>query len=869
MVMRSRSVLGFADGCVEAVWLALALLLPLSFNAFAQSNFALPKTVWLRLLIPVGVAALAISTSTRRRRAAADSIGAGSLRWAFAGLLAAIVASTVTAVAPDLAFWGTALRGGGALTLLCQLGLAALVAARLETEAQWTRLAYAIILAGCLVASFALVQAFGVDPFEYSLRYEGQSSATTAHPSALGAYLLFPTFLLVERLIEAVTGGGRIESKAVLAGGLLVMGAAMFVTRNRAALVAIAAGGLVWWLLAAIARRPARSVLLRPTFPLAVAGVVAVAAVAGLASSPLQSLRLGAGRPAAMMDTSVARRLLLWETAAEALWEGPMIQPEPEVPTEFRFAGLGRTLLGYGPESAGVVLTAHTPAARARQLARRADSTHSVVLDLLIEHGVIGLVVTLWAVCAVVAFLARALGLISERRHGDMLVAALIGGGVVGFLAPILLARAYGYDGAGLMTLSGPGLGAGMLAGWIVFLAIRSPAGREPDVAADRSATQLRSLRLQALAAALVAYTMAALVGLPGIAASGSASLVLGALLAIAMRSGLAIGPPEDARPVAACLALMAAVALGLGFAGAPSGLDPLPAIGIGGSSARVDRTWVGLATVLSLLLALLLARTAPSSDAGRTRTSVARRAGAAAAVILAALAVPLASEWLHGIPAADAAGRLDGIVVLGRIAVGEILLLMMLLAYLCGGTDRVGDESGSTSRRWANTAAALALMAVLIFANPQQWLEANIGMRRGAAYVALTDLEVGLPTHEWALERWSHDADAWLAAAHAYAAAAMRPDAGDEFDGYVERALDALGRAVEIDDWSASKRAELAGLHVLVASIQSNRAGRILELEEALTQLRIARYLQPSSLRIGDDLTAVQLQLAGQRRRD
>ena len=64
-------------------------------------------------------------------------------------------------VAPQVGFWGTAARGGGTFTLLCQVGLTLLLALRLEDEAQWRRLCFATLVGGVLVALYVFGRILG------------------------------------------------------------------------------------------------------------------------------------------------------------------------------------------------------------------------------------------------------------------------------------------------------------------------------------------------------------------------------------------------------------------------------------------------------------------------------------------------------------------------------------------------------------------------------------------------------------------------------------------------------------------------------------------------------------------------------------
>ncbi len=877
--MLYRAAGRLVGGGAEAVWLALLVLMPLAFSAYAESNFALPKAVWLRLLVPLGLVALA---AVHTRSDGRDEIKVGGAWFAIGLAVLVSLASNLVAVNPAAAFWGTALRGGGTLTLIAQVGLAALVALQLRREDQWRRLTFAMMLAGGLTAAFALAQALGRDPFVYSLRYDGQASSTLSHPSALGAYLLFPAFMALGLFLESrgVDGDRSRWSAVASAVALALIAGALYATRSRGAILALVVGCLFWWLLAtlqpraheATAEQPVRRLLMHPRAPVGVVVLLATAVVGVLTLAPLEGLRLGVDRPESAMDSSSVRRLLMWETAADAVWSGPLAEPDTDIPSEFRFGTPSRLILGYGPGAAGVVLTGHRTEARAELLARHSDSSHNIVFDLLLTTGFFGLAVAVWMVCALIALVSRALGLAGSRRQIDLLVVLLVGGAAVGFVAPMALTRAYGYRGVGMLTLSGPGLAAGILAGWVAFLAVASRS--RPRFAEGKVQPQRRAccLRLHTLAAALVAYYVFAQFGIAGIAANTMAWLFLGAMLASSGRH-LSVGRERSAgnAAIAGCLTLLAITTLALGLSGAPSGLDPLPTFSLDALSSRVDRTWIALAATAAVALAVTLAGSLLSAKQLRAEAKspqglASRVARAVAVGILLLAPVPVASELVRRIPVSNAVETLEGIVLLGWVAVVVVLVLLALLAWSCSHTPPEARWGGVRRRSVLPTGGAV-LAAALAFANPLAWLDANIGLRRGKALVAIHEYDAGLPMHEWALGRWPFDADAWYATSLAHASAAMeRPSTEERFETVATRSIETLRRAVELQPWSSLMRAELAGMHVLLAATESSSEQRVTRFDLARRELQIARYLQPSSLRVRDSLTAVLLELAKQR---
>jgi hypothetical protein len=878
--MRSRSSGGFAVGGVEAVWLALIVLLPLAFNAYAESNFALPKAVWLRLLVPLGVVAAVASVRFRDARHIATTASVGA--WLAPLLLVgALLASTAMGASPGVSFWGTELRGGGTLTILCQLALVAMVATGLRRERQWRRLIFAALLAGSLTSILALAQSAGLDPFLYSLSYDGQASATMAHPSALGAYLVLPALLALEQVFATWTRSRRRYGVVLVFAVILgLIALALEATRSRGAILALAGGLLVWWLLATLVARagspatgPSPWRLMRPAVPLMVIVTLAVGGVALLAYAPLQSLRLGVDRPSDAMDVSVLRRALMWETAAEALWEGPPLAREPQVPPEYEFGTPMRTLIGYGPGAAGVVLAGHYPEARAQRLARATDSSHNLVYDLLLTLGFLGFGVALWCVLAVIRSTTGSLGLVGSGRQDDLLLAALLGGGVVGFLAPIALTRAYDFTGAGLLTLSGPGLALGVLGGWIVFLAVRNGLALDPGAPIGCRARTRR--RLCVLTAALVAHYFLLQVGIAGIAANTNAMIALGAILALG-RGDLAGSESESANSdwmAGLWMTVLAALTLLVGFSGAPTGLDPLPLSLLEMPVARVDLMWMAMSVIAAVGVSVVIFHAIYGGVVPATRAALASRSGRAriAPTLLAAAALLMAAAVVagmpRGVPASDPMARLDSIVLLGRFVAVATLGIVGMLAWACAPEGGPSIPSSEAPRRLAVGFVALAVVGALVGANPVAWQESNVAIRRGGAHLNLAEYDVALAMHERAVRQWPFGVNSWYATSQARARAALERLGSESTEADAERAVATLEQAVAMEPWSPTRLAELAGAHLLLISTEPDRleAGR---LEEAARLLRIASYLQPSSWWIRSDLNAVRVRLAQLRRR-
>lgn len=309
------------------------------------------------------------------------------------GCSAAAVLAACCALEPAVALVGSLARAQGALIALA-LGVLAWAASGLRLYDRQALYRHAAILGG-LLASYALLQRFGVDGISWTHQVPGRPAATLSNATSLAGWLVL---LLPMSAALALTAGARRRFWWTLTGLQL---AALLAAGSRSALLALLAVGAALWLLQEPRRR-------RYAAPALLAGLALLMALAFC-------------RPASLQD-----RAQLWGTAVQALVvTAPLVdlhgQPDP-------IPGL-RPWIGFGPDQQQAPMAAaRSPlVARAEAAGWEADRAHQGLLDRALEMGLIGVLSGLLLVLAVAGSLLRSwrTGDADQRREAICLALAL------------------------------------------------------------------------------------------------------------------------------------------------------------------------------------------------------------------------------------------------------------------------------------------------------------------------------------------------------------------------------------------------------------------------------------------------------------
>ncbi len=474
----------YASRVLEAGWLLAVILVPLFFNVWSNRVFEPDKLALLRSLALVMVAASAVRWLEHGGgRIALRNWLQKPMVLPVAAMTGAMTLSSVTSIVPRLSFFGSYNRLQGLYTWLAYVVLFLALVTTLRHREQLERLTLALILPSLPVGLYGIVQKFGLDPMPWLGDVTRRVASTMGNSIFVAAYLIMAVPLTVVQLIAALRALDRDESHAAVlrVSGYLVLLAvqvmAVVFAQSRGPLLGLLGGG--FFLLLVIAARRGRSAAW------AVLGLGAATAaflvVFNLPHSPLAALRdapyLGRMGRVFETDRSTGRvRVLIWEGAIELVRADRL-----------------RAVIGYGPESMHVAYNPYYPPDLAHYESRNAspDRSHNETLDVLVQTGSLGLLASLYLFTALFYYGLKWLGLIAEPRHRRQFLALWLGGGFAvagGFCAWTKSA-----------TFLGVAFPAGLVAGLLLFVALRVMGGWQPGVEPTR-------LVLAALVASLLAH---------------------------------------------------------------------------------------------------------------------------------------------------------------------------------------------------------------------------------------------------------------------------------------------------------------------------------------------------------------------------
>ncbi|HJQ70333.1 MAG TPA: O-antigen ligase family protein [Blastocatellia bacterium] len=390
-------------------WLTAAALVsvPLAFSTAVHRIYSVPK---FALLVTISAALLSLLTLTlvdpARRKSMIDLINSKQVIIVCV-YFAAVSISTLFGVAPVASVFGSAYNQMGLITQLsffvCFIGLICGIA---RSRARFERVLWVIAMTGMAVATYAVVQAFGRDPFVASELYTFESAAGRAvrvigslgHSNYLGNFLLYTTLISAGLAIVARGPARRFALlSAVLSTAVIALsgtrGAWLGLVAGAIAFAAIEMRGRAGFLLKASARR-----VVPAAITLFIASLILVWVIA---SSPASSGIAVRVRSFVSEGYTGSGRTILWRDA---------VSMAPA------FA-----LVGCGPEGFRKAFLAY----KSRELARHApqinnESSHNAYLDAAISYGLAGAIAYVAIIAAALALLMRA------RRAADQRIRVLI-----------------------------------------------------------------------------------------------------------------------------------------------------------------------------------------------------------------------------------------------------------------------------------------------------------------------------------------------------------------------------------------------------------------------------------------------------------
>ncbi len=503
----------YADGIMEAAWLAAIIVVPVFFNVYSSRIFEPDKITTLRTLALVILAAWGLKLleqgGPRWERIAVTGRWKTLLRIPLVAPVLALavvyIISTIFSVSPYTSFWGSYQRLQGAYTTLSYLVLFAALVGNLRRRAQLERLVTTAILSSLPVSLYGVLQRYGADPIPWGGDVTARIASNMGNSIFVAAYLIMVFPLTLMRLIEAFEAllsenRGRPVANFVRATIYVFIIAlqviALYFSGSRGPWLGWAASMVLVWLGLSLVWRK-RWMVVTGVGVAILAGAFLV--TLNIPNGPLESLRDRPefGRLGQLLDSESRTgrvRVLIWQGAAElVLPHAPLEYPDGRS-DKFNFL---RPIIGYGPESMYVAYNPFYQPELTLVEKRNAspDRSHNETWDSLVITGGLGLLLYLAIYGSVIYFSLKWLGLVPNPRRRNLFLGLYILGGVISTAVFVAL-RGIAYLGVALPF--------GMILGTIIYLIVASLGRRlEGHTGSDE---KMRAYVLVGLSAAVVAH---------------------------------------------------------------------------------------------------------------------------------------------------------------------------------------------------------------------------------------------------------------------------------------------------------------------------------------------------------------------------
>ncbi len=506
----------YADGVMEAAWLAALIVTPIFFNVYSSRIFEPDKITLLRTLALVILGAWAVKLIEQggarweqlQPADAAESRFKSLMRqpmlpWV-AGLAVLYLVSTIFSVSPYTSLWGSYQRLQGTYTTFSYLVIFASMLGNLRQRVQIERLVTTAVLSTLPITLYGVLQHYGVDPIPWGGDVTQRIAANMGNSIFVAAFLIMVFPLTVMRIVEAFEAllhdRGRPGLNFMRATGYIFIGAlqliATYYSGSRGPWLGLGASLVLLWLGLSLIWK-ARWMTISGVVVALSAGIFLV--LLNIPNGPLESLRTRPemGRLGQLLDAESRTgrvRVLIWKGAAELVQpHDPIKYPDGSTDT-FNFL---RPLIGYGPESMYVAYNPFYQPELTQVEKRNAspDRSHNETWDSLVITGVLGLVFYLAIFGSIIYYALRWLGLVrSSRQRNLFLVLYLLGGALT--TAGFVTLRGIAYLGVALPF--------GMIVGVILYMIMTSLSGQAAEQ--NNPDQKLRSYLLLGLVAAVVAH---------------------------------------------------------------------------------------------------------------------------------------------------------------------------------------------------------------------------------------------------------------------------------------------------------------------------------------------------------------------------
>ncbi|MBC8264506.1 MAG: O-antigen ligase family protein, partial [Anaerolineales bacterium] len=456
----------FCDKIIEAGWLTAAIVTPLFFNWYSNRVFEASKVALLRSITVVMLAAWLIKAlekglSGERQNGKPATISLRTpLIMPVLFFVGAYLLSTMTSVSPRVSFWGSYHRRQGLYVIICYIAIFFSMLKTLRTRQQLERLITVILITSLPASLYGIMQHYEVDPLVWvrPLSWMGRIvqrvESTLGNPILIGAYLIMVVPLTVWQIVRFFslvrTKGKKAGRSLVLFGCyvllLLLQLICLVLTQSRGPVMGLMSGVLFFFLLWAALRG-------RRGLALAAVGVsIALFTILAILNLPNTPLSFAEEMPYVQRLTAIYKDIMYDRSL---IWSGAV---------NMMTADRIRTVIGYGPESMGLIFYPymHPDWAAMKGYQEIADRCHNETLDTWVTGGLIGLSAYLLLFSSIFYYGLKWLGLIANSRQRTFFVITCLAGGGSGVLIPWLI--------DGTLRWAGLGIPAGILLALVIYL---------------------------------------------------------------------------------------------------------------------------------------------------------------------------------------------------------------------------------------------------------------------------------------------------------------------------------------------------------------------------------------------------------------
>ncbi len=492
----------YAEGVMEAVWLAAIIITPLFFNKYSSRIFEPDKATLLRTLALIMLLAWFVKLLDVYFAGRKTSTGCKGFKSLFKipfvlpvtslGLIFLI--ATIFSVTPRISFWGSYQRLQGFYTTFAYLVLFAVMVGNINRHEQVERLITTAILTSLPVSLYGILQHYGIDPIPWGGDVTRRVASNMGNPIFVAAFLILVFPLSVGRIVDSfqkilreIEDLGIQTARAtvyIFIAALQLI--AIFFSQSRGPWLGLFAGGFILFVLLAMHWRKKWLTLTVILLAFLAAGFLVIL---NIPDSPLTSLQTmptfhRLGELLNSQSRTARVRSLIWGGAAEMVMPHEPIEYPDGKKDPFNIL---RPLIGYGPETMHMAYNPFYPPELAYVESRNAspDRSHNETWDTLVFTGILGFLASLSVFTSVFFYGFKWLGLIQNYRQKYIFFFIFFGSGII---SAFIFARWQGIAFAGL------GLPFGLILGLIIYLAIIALFTKDKNTSDVKGENETRDL---------------------------------------------------------------------------------------------------------------------------------------------------------------------------------------------------------------------------------------------------------------------------------------------------------------------------------------------------------------------------------------